>query len=262
MVGVIKKAVLKHQPTCFYAFWRPALVKNKSFLHPKALWSIGGEDWLVGSGCFPVTWSSCPVWTSTIGVFPVSWAKEKPLALPKQGFSCTGKQNNNGKENDASRYPKLGYQKSNFFCTKAARKSKSFHWNYEQYPTWKTWKHIFVEKNELSTWKFPWIEFVDIHVRYYNDFQIRRWDFLSQIMNDKLLVCWMKPEPWKEFRTAHGPSIHWDSIGRLKLLFFYSDNGLSWNHHSNNNCCYMIVGFWSLFCLVIHFISSSFFTSN
>jgi hypothetical protein len=115
MVGIIKKAVLKHQPTCFYAFWRPALVKHKSFLHPKALWSIGGEDWLVGSGCFPVTWSSCPVWTSTIGVFPVSWAKEKPLALPKQGFSCTGKQNNNGKENDASRYPKLGYQKSNFF---------------------------------------------------------------------------------------------------------------------------------------------------
>jgi len=154
MVGIIKKAVLKHQPTCFYAFWRPALVKHKSFLHPKALWSIGGDDWLVGSGCFPVTWSSCPVWTSTIGVFPVSWAKEKPLALPKQGFSCTGKQNNNGKENDASRYPKLGYQKSNFFLYQSSKKIHIF--------PLKLWTiHYFKDIKTYFGWE-EWIKHLEV----------------------------------------------------------------------------------------------------
>jgi hypothetical protein len=43
-------------------------------------------------------------------------------------------------------------------------------------------------------------------------------------MDDKLLVCWMKPESWGELRTGHVHSLHCqiaEDTSKLSSFFFF-----------------------------------------
>lgn len=84
--GIIKKAILVHNPICFGAFGCFSHVKNEGFFDAHFP-AFGGDD-LVGSGGFPVTRPGYSVGSGPVWVLSVSRAEEVPFFLTEKRLAC------------------------------------------------------------------------------------------------------------------------------------------------------------------------------
>lgn len=78
----VGETVLVHNPIGFLSLWSFAGVENKSFLNPHRFWKT---DRFISSGGFPVTRTSRPVRTRTVGIFSIPGREEVPFLLTIQG---------------------------------------------------------------------------------------------------------------------------------------------------------------------------------
>nr|AFK37359.1 unknown [Medicago truncatula] len=74
-----------HNPISFGAFWSFTNIKNKCFFDTNFSTFICYN--LVCSSCFPIPRSSYSIWPCPIWILPISWTKEIPFFLPKNGLT-------------------------------------------------------------------------------------------------------------------------------------------------------------------------------